>query len=79
VRLNCAPIDRELIRLEFFTTSMQAFFKYTWNNFLHATVEQIVGGVLESDNLTLQLALVTPIVDRYISLADVTLTHTYRL
>mmetsp|Transcript_8349 Transcript_8349/g.14426 ORF Transcript_8349/g.14426 Transcript_8349/m.14426 type:complete len:827 (+) Transcript_8349:168-2648(+) len=58
VRLNCAPIDRELIRLDFFTTSMEAFFKYTWNNFLHATVEQIIGGVLESDNLTLQLALV---------------------
>src|SRR5690606_21574851 len=58
VRLNCAPIDAELMRLNFFAIAMDAFFKYTWNNFLHATVEQIVAGVLEGDNAQLQLSLV---------------------
>jgi hypothetical protein len=28
--------------------------RFAWNNFLHATFEQIVGGVLESDNVMLQ-------------------------
>jgi serine/threonine-protein phosphatase 6 regulatory subunit 3 len=59
VRLNSAQINTELQRLDVFATSMDAFFKYTWNNFLHATVEQIVGGVLEGDNVPLQCSLVT--------------------
>lgn len=58
VRLDCEPIDAELMRLDFFTIAMEAFFKYTWNNFLHSTVEQIVAGVLEGDNSQLQLSLV---------------------
>ena len=42
VRLNCAAIDAELQRLDVFSIAMDAFFQFTWNNFLHTTVEQIV-------------------------------------
>jgi len=59
VRLNCAAIDAELQRLDVFSIAMDAFFQFTWNNFLHTTVEQIVGGVLEGDNVALQCSLVT--------------------
>jgi len=58
-RMNHPALDNELVRLDFFTAALNAFFKYAWNNFLHATLEQIVGGVLEGENIVLQNALIT--------------------
>lgn len=57
--LNNAEVLREIIRLEMIEVLLDLFFKYVWNNFLHAQVQQCIFAALvahvepnESDNET---------------------------
>jgi len=53
---NSPRVDSAFSQLEVFSLCLDLFFKYPWNNFLHAAVEQLIQTVLErGDNLKLEL------------------------
>jgi len=45
--------------LNIFATCLQIFFAHPWNNFLHATVEQMIQVLLDCENESLKLSLLT--------------------
>jgi len=54
-RYRC--VDDEFVRLNVLHTCLDLFFTYCWNNFLHASVEQIIQTILDGRNDDLKLAL----------------------
>jgi len=54
-RYRC--VDNEFVNLNILNTCLDLFFTYCWNNFLHASVEQIIQTILDGRNDDLKLAL----------------------
>lgn len=54
-RYRC--VDEQFVNLKILDTCLELFFTYQWNNFLHASVEQIIYSILEGRNDELKLAL----------------------
>jgi len=54
-RYRC--VDEQFVKLGIIHTSLDLFFAYQWNNFLHASVEQIIHSVLEGHNDDLKIAM----------------------
>jgi len=54
---NCHCIDQALMQINALGNCLDLFFLYPFNNFLHATVEAVVQGILEGENEDLKLSL----------------------
>jgi len=54
-RYQC--VDDAIVKLGILNTILDLFFSYYWNNFLHATVEQIILTILEGRNDDLKVVL----------------------
>jgi len=54
-RYRC--IDEKFVSQGSLKITLELFFTYRWNNFLHATVEQIIHTILEGQNEDLKVAL----------------------
>lgn len=57
IRTRYRCVDDQVIKQNVLNTCLDLFFKYCWNNFLHANVEQIVQTILEGRNDDLKLAV----------------------
>lgn len=57
VKTNYHCVADGLINLNILTTCLDLFFKYEWNNFLHYIIEQLIDGILKTENQDLKLSL----------------------
>jgi len=57
VRINYKCIDTAIVKSNILSSSLDLFFQYMWNNFLHFTVEQMIQGILDGENEDLKQAL----------------------
>jgi hypothetical protein len=59
VRTNYKCVIENLIKLGVINFCLDLFFSYHWNNFLHATVESMIEGILTGNNEELELFLIS--------------------
>lgn len=58
VRCNYKCIDEALIKLNVFSSCLDLFFAYPWNNFLHSAVGQMIEGIFLGQNEELKISLI---------------------